>query len=246
MKLFGLLTGTLVYSVGSIAKNRPVRKVFDLKRNTSSGNVRVQGSFNISDKEQVFYTLKTRVIAYREEINGLYSQFNSGKFLLNIPFKKISSDFSDSDKQYKIYSSLGYDMEVIKQLGNVLNKLDFNSPHFINIDADVAYKLLKFLNNITDYAKTLVNYYLSDETLLHIKSSKDKLRITEIYNHLEDFITLRENCMSKIKLQIAYLESKITRESVLTGMKEMVAYEGEIGQDINLMSTIAITIWSLS
>ncbi|WP_024653740.1 hypothetical protein [Borrelia persica] len=257
MRFCNLVRDTLIYNLGGVLESRiirktcdfkhnVIRKVFDLKHNVNSGGMRVKQSFNISDEDQIFYTLKARVIAYREEINGLHSQFDLGRFFLSIPFKKISPDFSDSYKQEKIYSSLGYDVEIIKQLGYILNRLDFHSPHFINIDADFAHKLLVLLNNITDYARTLVNYYLSDDNLMRIRFRKDKLRITEIYNRLEEFIAIRENCISKIKLQITYLSSKIARESILSGIKEMIDCEGEVGQAVNSMSTVAVTIWSLS
>lgn len=150
-----------------------------------------------------------------------------------------------SDKQDKVYAGLGYDVEAIKQLGILFNKLDLNSPHFINTDIDIAHSLLTILNKIVDYARTVVNYYLSDENLIQIKSNKDEARITEIYAHLEEFIDIRKKCISGIKSQLASLESRITRESVLSGIKEIVDNEGEIGRAVSLMGIIAVTIWSL-
>ncbi|AMR75894.1 hypothetical protein [Borrelia hermsii] len=239
MKRADLIMDVAACNLEGNANSGPIGKPFNVKGSD------VQQLFNISAKDRAYYALKTRVIAYREELEDACNHFNLGELLFNIPFKQISPDLTVSDKQDKVYAGLGYDVEAIKQLGILFNKLDLNSPHFINTDIDIAHSLLTILNKIVDYARTVVNYYLSDENLIQIKSNKDEARITEIYAHLEEFIDIRKKCISGIKSQLASLESRITRESVLSGIKEIVDNEGEIGRAVSLMGIIAVTIWSL-
>ncbi|UPA18965.1 hypothetical protein bpuCAU1_001231 (plasmid) [Borrelia puertoricensis] len=244
MKVSSLVMGIISYNLEGLAKDKPVEQSLSV-RGHSRDNECSQQSFNISAKDRAYYALKTRVDSYKEELKDAYNHFDLGKLLLNIPFKKISPDFFASDKQDKVYAGLGYDVEVIKQLGRVLSKLDFNGPYFINTDASVAHSLLVILNNITNYIRIVVNYYLSDGHLAQIRATKSESRLSEIYTSLEEFINISKDCMSKIKLQITFLESRMTREAVLSGIKELVDYEGDIGRAVSLMSTIAVTIWSL-
>ncbi|AHF45578.1 hypothetical protein [Borrelia parkeri] len=248
MKGSSLVMGVISYNLEGIAKDKPVEHSLSVRGYSSNNECAQQSfniSFNISSKDRAYYALKTRVGSYKEELKDAHNHFDLGKLLLNIPFKKISPDFIASDKQDKVYAGLGYDAEVIKQLGRVLNKLDFNGPYFINTDASIAHNLLVILNSITDYIRTVVTYYLSDENLSQIRATKNESRINEINTSLEEFINISKDCMSKVKLQITFLESRMTREAVLSGIREIVDYEGEIGRTVSLMSTIAVTIWSL-
>ncbi|AHH11142.1 hypothetical protein bcCo53_001152 (plasmid) [Borrelia coriaceae] len=242
MRIFNLVMGVMSCNLDGVARSDSVKKVFD---SNDRNNSFLQQSLNISAKDRAFYALKTKVMSYREELQDAYDSFDLSELLLNIPFKKISPDFIASDKQDKVYAGLGYDVEVIKQLGRVLSKLDLNGPHFINIDAGVAKSLLVILNNMTDCIRTVVNFYLNDEKLSQIRANKDEVRINEINTNLEEFINISKHCMSTVKSQLMVLDSKITRESVLSGLKEIIDYEGDFGSSVSLMGVIAVTIWSL-
>ncbi|APR65334.1 hypothetical protein baBA2_000928 (plasmid) [Borrelia anserina] len=248
MKRYNLIMSVMSCNLGEIVKDRQVGKEYEDEfcSKDKEYNPSMQQAFDISAKDRAYYALKMRLLAYREELEEAHNSFNLGGLLFNIPFKKISQDFTTLDKQDKIYAGLGYDSEVIEQLGRVFGKLDLNNSYFINTDAAIANGLLVILNHISDYTTTLVNYYLNGEKLVKIKVNKDEVRINEIYFYLEEFINLRKVCISNIKSHIALLESRITREAVLSGMKEITNNEGEIGQEISLMGKIAVTIWSLS
>ncbi|MBW6187217.1 hypothetical protein KZ870_39005, partial [Pseudomonas aeruginosa] len=75
--------------------------------------------------------------------------------------------------------------------------------------------------------------------------NKDEAKINKIYDHLEKFINQRKNCISDVKEQIKLLESRISRDSLLLGIKEIINFKGKVGQSVSLMDTLAITIWSL-
>ncbi|QFP42375.1 hypothetical protein F9Y90_04505 (plasmid) [Borrelia miyamotoi] len=244
MKRSNLVINNVSCNVEKISKGKQTKKLFYVRSNVGDNVDRVQ-PFHISSKEKAYYTLKTRVGVYRDELEEMKKHFNLRGVFFNIPFNKISSNFVDLDRQDKVYASLEYDVEVIKQLGMVLNRLELDDLPFDNDDIAFARGLLIILNNITDCAEIVINCYLSNENLVQIKANKDEAKINKIYDHLEKFINQRKNCISDVKEQIKLLESRISRESLLLGIKEIVNCKGKVGRSVSLMDTLAITIWSL-
>ncbi|ASQ29638.1 hypothetical protein CDQ96_04325 (plasmid) [Borrelia miyamotoi] len=244
MKRSNLVMDHVSYNAEKISKGKQAKKLFYVRSNVGGNVSRVQ-PFYISSKEKAYYTLKTKVGFYREELEEMQKHFNLKGVFFNIPFNKISSDFVDLDRQDKVYASLEYDVEVIKKLGVVLNRLELDDLPFDNDDIAFARGLLIILNNITDCAEIVINCYLSNENLVQIKANKDEAKINKIYDHLEKFINQRKNCISDVKEQIKLLESRISRDSLLLGIKEIINFKEKFGQSVSLMDTLAITIWSL-
>ncbi|APR65333.1 hypothetical protein baBA2_000927 (plasmid) [Borrelia anserina] len=207
-------------------------------------NIEEKQKLILKKKAQEAYTkFEDRLIKYKLQLINERSQLNLKNYELNIPFKKISPIFNETEQQEDIYAALGNDISIITDLEKILNILDLKkSASYTYGDTKVAIHFLNLLLKISEYTKKLINTHLSSTTLKRIKNSKSVEDIIVIYDLLEEFIKERENAIKTIQNQITSLASKKDKQAILDELKRTVGLNGSNGADIQKASYSIIKI----
>ncbi|AHH11131.1 hypothetical protein bcCo53_001160 (plasmid) [Borrelia coriaceae] len=159
------------------------------------------------------------------------------KELLKTHFHKVSTEFINPALVQNIRASLGYDIQAIRRLEEIIDSLrldeisvggDQASKKVIRDQLlDLSYNLLFLLSQITLSAVRLTGEYLHESRLAKLARSKFTQKLVELNNHLNEFIQVREQFIEKIKKLI--LDVKIGDvQNMLTLLKNITDEKSDI------------------
>ncbi|WP_024655275.1 hypothetical protein [Borrelia hispanica] len=172
-------------------------------------------------REQNFDELKGILIGFREELENERYAFMSKQSQLDINFKGVLDDiiYYQSDRD-KIYTMLGYDVEIIGRLGVIFSKLNFK--HVYDRDTRLVMNLLNGLMRVAHSIQTLFKD-IFNQTKLDLLQLRDVEDIKKIVIYLEQFIEIIKDLMLQVKAIIVSVASKINEDSILKELSRVVA-----------------------
>ncbi|AFI31777.1 hypothetical protein [Borrelia crocidurae] len=172
-------------------------------------------------REQNFDELKEILIGFREELENERYAFISKQSQLDINFKGVLDDiiYYQSDRD-KIYTMLGYDVEIIGRLGLIFSKLNFK--HVYDRDTRLVMNLLNGLMRVAHSIQTLFKD-IFNQTKLDLLQLRDDEDIKKIVIYLEQFIEIIKDLMLQVKAIIVSVASKINEDSILKELSRVVA-----------------------
>ncbi|ACH93863.1 hypothetical protein BDCR2A_01144 [Borrelia duttonii CR2A] len=172
-------------------------------------------------REQNFDELKEILIGFREELENERYAFISKQSQLDINFKGVLDDiiYYQSDRD-KIYTMLGYDVEIIGRLGLIFSKLNFK--HVYDRDTRLVMNLLNGLMRVAHSIQTLFKD-IFNQTKLDLLQLRDNEDIKKIVIYLEQFIEIIKDLMLQVKAIIVSVASKINEDSILKELSRVVA-----------------------
>ncbi|AHH11136.1 hypothetical protein bcCo53_001157 (plasmid) [Borrelia coriaceae] len=172
-------------------------------------------------RDQVFDELQKILVEFREELEDERAAFISKEAQLNINFKGVLENlvYYHSDRD-KIYTMLGYDVEIIGKLGMIFDKLNFR--HVSDRDTRVVTNLLNALMRIAYSIQTLFSEVLN-ETKLEMLKLRDDFDFERVIQHLVNFIETVKDLMMRVKAAIVSAAAKTNEDDILKELNKVIS-----------------------
>ncbi|AHH11133.1 hypothetical protein bcCo53_001159 (plasmid) [Borrelia coriaceae] len=189
-------------------------------------------SVSLQTKQEAYDKLDLRVKELKSKFLEASFEFIQGKHQFSFPYFERFAKFDGEDKKDIVYASLGYDVNVIKTLETMINKVDPNVPSYLSgLDKGIASNLLDILYNVTYYVREVaLNNHLNFFNLDKIKNN-DAITVENIVAinvYLETLIKLRENLILKLKQHISLAGSKSDRGAMEVELRKILDLKGDI------------------
>ncbi|AHH05432.1 hypothetical protein BOM_0889 (plasmid) [Borrelia miyamotoi FR64b] len=229
-------------TVVNASLDNKIKEDAELSKRLASSLVILENLIKNKDEMQKidrsYSELKDKVEKYRLRLSSQESEFSPDLSSLIVLFRAVGMTFEHIRIRYNIYATLGYNLTIIGQLEKILNHLSLNAQ---SIDRSLAYDLLVFLSNVTNFARLIVDVYLRDLKLAKI-ATKDKV-MTEIYYQLDEFIIRREYLIERMKEMISLVASKTGNKlEMLEILGRELDKDSEIVKMVNLLQEIKYKI----
>ncbi|ETZ17951.1 hypothetical protein BDCR2A_01146 [Borrelia duttonii CR2A] len=200
-------------------------------------------------REQAYDELENKVREFKNEFLDRSLRFASGKHQFSMPFFERFAKFDGDDKKDIVYSSLGYDVDVIRKLETLINKVDPNVPSYLSrLDKGIASGLLDVLYNVTYYVREVViNNHLNLFNLGNIKTSSliTADDIASINVLIDTLMHLRRNLTLKLGRYIVLAESKTDKLEMEAVLRKIIKQNGDIRRLIAKIMFISQSIGNL-
>ncbi|WP_024653736.1 hypothetical protein [Borrelia persica] len=172
-------------------------------------------------RDQNFNELRQILIGFREELESERYAFISKQYQLDISFEGVLDDivYYQSDRD-KIYTMLGYDVEIIGRLGLIFSKLHFK--HVYDRDTKLIMNLLNGLMRVSHSIQALFKD-IFNQTKLNLLKLRDAEDIKKIILCLDQFIEIIKDLMFQVKAIIVSAASKINEESILKELTRVIS-----------------------
>ncbi|AFI31773.1 hypothetical protein [Borrelia crocidurae] len=194
---------------------------------------------DLGGEGKVYDSLLEKVQTYKAKFLNERDQFYLTKLFSNIPFDKISSDFSFEEEQDKVYAGLGYNVGLIARLGNLFDKLLLTN--ISNGILEVFDDVLSVLSELSQYPKDSLEL-LNEEILANIRERD--IDIKRISDALDNIVQLKEELVEDIRDNIESLGS-IDDESEIISLLQKDFGEGKYKMKISVLREFAMLISNL-
>ncbi|AHH13008.1 Hypothetical protein BHO_0024300 (plasmid) [Borrelia hermsii YBT] len=155
------------------------------------------------------------LMGFKEELANKHTAFVPEETQLNINFKGALNEIYYPSDLEGIYEALGYDVEVIRSLGQIFEKLDFSSIH--DRDTRTVANLLNSFIHIVHSIHTLFEEVLNSAKLEMLKS-RDAGDLKKITQYLVQFIDGIKDLISRVKDGMISAASRTTAEDVVKAL----------------------------
>lgn len=205
------------------SKNNP-EPLPPTKKKEESGNIDFSNLSRSGDSHQEklltpFDYLENIVKKARQKLKDEGKEFDSSEIETNIPFDKIQDVFIKTKKERQlIYASLGYNIQLINNLGKILNAgylTITREKNYTYTDYKLVRKLFKILYGVTKNIDLVVNKYLKENNLNTINKKAHIEEINFINLMLNQILEERNNLIPKIinSMSILFDEIKISNNT---------------------------------
>ncbi|UPA11233.1 hypothetical protein bpSLO_001079 (plasmid) [Borrelia parkeri] len=247
----------LAKGIETISKNDPkedlAKGIETISKNDPKGilakaSKEVKGNIPENDLEEVYTKLEGRIANYRAQLNNARSQFDPNHHLLHVPFNKVNAKFAALDQQADIYAALQHDVETVRDLGRVLNRLNlqrelpFSQENSTISENNLADNLLMLIWQVGYFTRKVIDVHLSNGNLNRIKASNDVDKLIKITDFLKKFIRVRSNAVQTIQEQIRLLVSKNDKSELLEAIKSTIGLNGDVGKEIQNVSYLIVRL----
>ncbi|WP_025406952.1 hypothetical protein [Borrelia hermsii] len=175
----------------------------------------------MAKRDQVFNELQKILVEFREELENERAAFILKEAQLNINFKGTLEDivYYQSDRD-KIYTMLGYDVEVIGKLGGIFDRL--NLKHVGDRDTRIVINLLNGLMRVA-YSIQIIFRDILNQTKLDMLKFRDTSDLEKIIQYLVHFIEMVKDLMLQVRVVIASAASKTNENDILKELNRVIS-----------------------
>ncbi|AMR75900.1 hypothetical protein [Borrelia hermsii] len=175
----------------------------------------------MAKRDQVFNELQKILVEFREELENERAAFILKEAQLNINFKGTLEDivYYQSDRD-KIYTMLGYDVEVIGKLGGIFDRL--NLKHVGDRDTRIVINLLNGLMRVA-YSIQIIFRDILNQTKLDMLKFRDTSDLEKIIQYLVHFIEMVKDLMLQVRVVIASAASKTNENDILRELNRVIS-----------------------
>ncbi|UPA18964.1 hypothetical protein bpuCAU1_001230 (plasmid) [Borrelia puertoricensis] len=220
----------------------------DQREDLAKAPEEVQGNAPENDLEEVYTKLERSVTSYRSQLNNARGQFNPNHHSLQVPFNEVNARFAALDQQADIYAALAHDVETVRDLERVLNRLNLqkglplSQENSTISENKLADNLLMLIWQVGCFTRKIIDIHLSNGNLNKIKASKNVEKLAKITAFLEDFIKVRSDAVKTIQDQIKLLVSKNDKSDLLDAIKNTVGLSDNAGKEIQKVSYLIVEL----
>ncbi|ANF34383.1 hypothetical protein A7978_04545 (plasmid) [Borrelia turicatae] len=172
----------------------------------------------MNEVDTAFESLTNVLIRFKEELENERVAFSPKE--LNVYFKGALNEVYYPSDIGEIYEALGYDVEVIRSLGQVFAKLNFK--HLGDRDTRVVTNLLNGLMHIAHSIQTLFEDVLNGLKLEMLKS-RDAKYLNIITQYLVQFIEMVKGLVPQLKSVILSAASKTNEDDILNELNRVIS-----------------------
>ncbi|WP_024655279.1 hypothetical protein [Borrelia hispanica] len=194
---------------------------------------------DLGGERKVYDYLLEKVQTYSAKLLNERDHFYLTKLFSNIPFDKISSDFSSEEKQDKVYAGLGYNVGLIERLGTLFDKLLLTN--ISNGILEVFDDVLSVLTELSQYPKDSLEL-LNEEILANIR--EQDIDIKRISDALDNIVQVKEELVEDIRNNIESLGSIDDESEIISLLKEDFG-RGKYKLKISALREVAMLISNL-
>ncbi|AHH11138.1 hypothetical protein bcCo53_001155 (plasmid) [Borrelia coriaceae] len=161
----------------------------------------------------VFNELSGVLVLFKRKLENQRVAFPSCELNMNLK-GALSEIYYPSDLE-KVYDALGYDVEIVRTLGQIFDKLDFSSLY--DRDTRTVVNLLNSFIRIGHSIRILFDNVLN-KTKLDMLKFRDAGDLKRITNYLVQFIDAVKDLISRIKNGMVLAASKTDAEGVIRAL----------------------------
>ncbi|UPA12625.1 MULTISPECIES: hypothetical protein [Borrelia] len=172
----------------------------------------------MNEVDTAFESLTNVLIRFKEELENERVAFSPKE--LNVYFKGALNEVYYPSDIGEVYEALGYDVEVIRSLGQVFAKLNFK--HLGDRDTRVVTNLLNGLMHIAHSIQTLFEDVLNGLKLEMLKS-RDAKYLNIITQYLVQFIEMVKGLVPQLKSVILSAASKTNEDDILNELNRVIS-----------------------
>ncbi|BDU63340.1 hypothetical protein BOFE_08800 (plasmid) [Candidatus Borrelia fainii] len=172
----------------------------------------------MNEVDTAFASLTNVLIKFKEELEDKRVAFYPKE--LNVYFKGALNEVYYPSDIGEVYEALEYDVEVIRNLDQVFDKLNFK--HVSDRDTRVIINLLNGLMHIAHSIQTLFEDVLN-KTKLEILKSRDTKDLNIITQYLVRFIEMVKDLVPQLKSVILSAASKNNEDDILNELNRVIS-----------------------
>ncbi|UPA11238.1 hypothetical protein bpSLO_001084 (plasmid) [Borrelia parkeri] len=172
----------------------------------------------MNEADTAFESLTNVLIRFKEELEKERVAFSPKE--LNVYFKGALNEVYYPSDMGEVYEALGYNVEVIRSLGQVFAKLHFK--HLGDRDTRVVTNLLNGLMHIAHSIQILFEDVLNGSKLEMLKS-RDAKDLNIITQYLVKFIEMVKDLVPQLKSVILSAASKNNEDDILKELNRVIS-----------------------